>query len=266
MTKIAVSGATGRMGRSLCAVAEATSHTELTVATVRPANSLVGQSARGIIEGISSDVALSSSAAMPENFDVLIEFTEPELTLKSVEFCEANSKAMVIGTTGFSRSQLRVIEQAAENIPIVLAANMSVGVTVALTLVELAAKAMGGDYDTEIIEAHHRFKKDSPSGTALAFGQVIAEVLNRPLSEHAVYGREGLIGERPENEIGFSTVRGGDVIGDHTVMFLGDGDRLEITHKASHRETFARGAIRAAHWLNEQPPGLYSMKHVLGLE
>jgi 4-hydroxy-tetrahydrodipicolinate reductase len=265
MTSIAVNGASGRMGRALCALSSSTPGTTLAAAFIRPNSTLVGRAVSEVVADANTMVKFASSAELSGNYDVMIEFTTPELTLCSLELCLKHTIPMVIGTTGFNPSQLERIEQASKTIPIVFAANMSVGVTVALSLVELAAKALGGDYDTEIIEAHHRYKKDSPSGTALAFGEVIAKAQGKSLQDHAVYGREGMIGERPQNEIGFSTVRGGDVIGDHTVMFLGDGDRLEITHKASNRDTFARGAVRAAQWVVEQPAGLYSMKDVLGL-
>ena len=265
MIKVAVNGASGRMGRALCSLIGQSDTASLSVATVRPSSSLVGVRVSDVIADVHNDVLFSSSNQFDPSSDVVIDFTLPELAMVTVSHCVEHNTPIVIGTTGFDANQLEHIEQASKTIPIVLAANMSVGVTVALSLVELAAKALGGDYDTEIIEAHHRFKKDSPSGTALAFGQVIANTLDRPLEQHAVFGREGMIGERPDKEIGFSTVRGGDVIGDHTVMFLGDGDRLELTHKASNRDTFARGAVKAANWLATQPAGMYNMKDVLGL-
>lgn len=265
MIDIAVMGASGRMGRSLCAVADTSDSTRLVTAIVRPESTLVGVRVCDVIPSVNSQLTFTSQAQARRNGDVLIDFTNPSLSLQSLEFCVEQKMAVVLGTTGFSEQQRDQIHAASKHIPIVFAANMSVGVTVALSLVELAAKAMNGDYDTEIIEAHHRYKKDSPSGTALAFGEVIAKAQGKSLQDHAVYGREGMIGERPQNEIGFSTIRGGDVIGDHTVMFLGDGDRLEITHKASNRDTFARGAVRAAQWVVQQPAGLYSMKDVLGL-
>ena len=180
--------------------------------------------------------------------------------------CKAHGKRVVIGTTGLSEADKLQVAQAAEVVPVVFAPNMSVGVNVALNLLRTAAKVLGDDYDVEIIETHHRHKKDAPSGTALRMGEVVAEALGRDLGQCAVYGREGFTGERSRTEIGFETVRAGDVVGDHTVLFAGIGERIEITHKASSRMTFAKGAVRAAEWLSDRPEGLYDMQDVLDLK
>ncbi|HQT26005.1 MAG TPA: 4-hydroxy-tetrahydrodipicolinate reductase, partial [Burkholderiales bacterium] len=197
--------------------------------------------------------------------DVLIDFTRPEATLTHIDFCRKMKINMVIGTTGFSQEGKSLLAEAADDIAIVFAPNMSVGVNLAFKLLEVAAKVLGNDYDVEIIEAHHRHKVDAPSGTALKMGEVVAETLGRDLSECAVYGRQGVTGERASSTIGFSTVRGGDIVGDHTVLFAGTGERIEITHKAESRATFATGALRAARFLAGRDAGLYDMRDVLGL-
>ncbi|MEW5838275.1 MAG: 4-hydroxy-tetrahydrodipicolinate reductase [Pseudomonadota bacterium] len=197
--------------------------------------------------------------------DVLIDFTRPEATLHYLPLCVAAGVPMVIGTTGFNAEQKAVLTQAATHIPIVLAANFSVGVNLCLKLLDTAARVLGDDFDVEIIEAHHRHKVDAPSGTALALGRAVADALGRDLGDCAVYGREGITGERDAKTIGFATVRGGDIVGDHTVLFAGLGERVEITHKASSRMTFARGAVQAARWVRGREPGLYDMQDVLAL-
>lgn len=199
-------------------------------------------------------------------FDVLIDFTRPEPSMVSLELCRAHNKKMVIGTTGFSEKQKQQIHKAAQDIGIVFAPNMSVGVNLCLKLLELTARVLGDDVDIEIIEAHHRHKVDAPSGTALRMGEVIATTLGRSLAEHAVYGREGNTGERDRKTIGFETIRAGDIIGEHTVMFADIGERIEISHKASSRMTFAKGAMRAASWLASKSKGLYDMQDVLSLK
>ncbi|OOG23344.1 4-hydroxy-tetrahydrodipicolinate reductase, partial [Thioalkalivibrio denitrificans] len=204
-------------------------------------------------------------AALTDAFDVLIDFTRPEGTLAHLEICRKAGRAMVIGTTGFSEEQKQVIRDAAKEIPLVFAPNMSVGVNLCLKLLDLAARVLGDDVDIEVIEAHHRHKVDAPSGTALRMGEVVAEALGRDLAACAIYGREGHTGERDPKTIGFETIRAGDIVGEHTVMFAGAGERVEITHKASSRMTFARGAVRAAGWLSGRPAGLYDMQDVLGL-
>ena len=200
-----------------------------------------------------------------DEFDVLIDFTLPSVMLKNLEVCRQAGKAMVIGTTGLDAAQKQVLAEAGKDIAIVFAANFSVGVNLSLKLLDMAARVMGDDADIEIIEAHHRHKIDAPSGTALRMGEVIADALGRDLAKVAVYGREGHTGERERETIGFATVRGGDVVGDHTVLFATEGERLEITHKASSRMTFAKGAVRAALWLQGREAGLYDMQDVLEL-
>ena len=200
-----------------------------------------------------------------KDFDVLIDFTRPEATLDALSVCQSAGKAMVIGTTGFSDDALKIIDQASSDIPIVFAPNMSVGVNLTLKLLETTAKVIGTDSNIEIVEAHHRHKVDAPSGTALKMGEVIANALGRDLSECAVYGREGTEEPRDRQTIGFSSIRGGDVVGEHTVTFFMEGERVEITHKASSRMTYANGAIKASQWLTNQANGLYSMQDVLDL-
>ena len=201
-----------------------------------------------------------------EDFDVLIDFTRPEATLHHLSVCREHGLRMVIGTTGFDEAGLKAIRAAAEEIAIVFAPNMSVGVNLVLKLLQMAASVLDPEqYDIEVIEAHHRHKVDAPSGTALRMGEVVAETLGWDLKEVAVYGREGITGERPHKQIGFETIRAGDIVGEHTVMFATEGERVEITHKASSRMTFAKGAARACVWLAEREKGLYDMQDVLGL-
>ncbi|MAM00059.1 MAG: 4-hydroxy-tetrahydrodipicolinate reductase [Alteromonadaceae bacterium] len=267
MVRIAIAGAAGRMGKTLVEAVELTEGLELGAATDRPGSSLIGSDA-GELAGIGRvGVTLTETFENAQDkFDVLIDFTFPSLTLEHAELCRKAGKAMVIGTTGLSDDDKAQLALIAEEIPVVLAPNMSVGVTLVLELLKTAARVIGDDTDIEIIEAHHRHKKDAPSGTALRMGEVIAETLGRDLKQCAVYGREGFTGERPKDVIGFETIRAGDIVGDHTVMFAGLGERVEITHKASSRMTFAKGAVRAAQWLGEQPAGLYDMQDVLGLK
>lgn len=264
MTQIGILGANGRMGRALVQVA--TEQRVLAAATVRASSSFIGVDS-GELAGIGKNQVklMATSATCMMDADVWIDFTMPEAMLEHLQLAVAANKAMVIGVTGLTDSQYAQIQQAATQIPIVWAPNMSVGVNLLLHLVQTAAKVMGNTADIEIIEAHHRFKKDAPSGTALAIGNSIAKAIGRDLSEVAVYGREGITGERNQQTIGFATVRGGDIIGDHTALFADIGERLEITHKASNRTTFAQGAVRAALWLKNQQVGLYSMQQVLGL-
>jgi 4-hydroxy-tetrahydrodipicolinate reductase len=212
-------------------------------------------------------VLISASVdAVSDDFDVLIDFTRPDVTLANLAVCRKAGKAMVIGTTGFSEEEKQVISEAAKDIPIVFAPNMSVGVNLCFKLLEMAARVMGDEVDIEVIEAHHRHKIDAPSGTALRMGEVIADTLGRDLKECAVYGREGQTGERERKTIGFETIRAGDIVGDHTVLFADIGERVEITHKASSRMTFASGAVRAALWLKGSKNGLFDMQDVLGLK
>lgn len=266
MTNIAIVGAGGRMGRTLIEAVQQAEGLVLTVATEQPGSSLLGSDA-GELAGVGRlGVTITDDpAARADAFDVLIDFTRPEGTLKHLEICRASGRAMVIGTTGFTEDQKRVIRDAAKEIPVVFAPNMSVGVNLCLKLLDLAARVLGDEVDVEVIEAHHRHKVDAPSGTALRMGEVVAHALGRDLAECAVYGRQGTTGERDRKSIGFETIRAGDIVGEHTVMFAGPGERVEITHKASSRMTFARGAVRAADWLKGRGAGLYDMQDVLDL-
>jgi 4-hydroxy-tetrahydrodipicolinate reductase len=266
MTRIAITGAAGRMGRSLVQAVHQAEGMQVTVALEHPDSSLLGTDA-GELAGIGKlgVVVGSDITAVLDGFDVLIDFTRPEPTLANLEACRKAARRMVIGTTGFSEHQKARIALAAEDIAVVLAPNMSVGVNLCLKLLDVAARVLGDTVDIEVIEAHHRHKVDAPSGTALRMGEVVADALGRDLKECAVYGREGHTGERARNTIGFETIRAGDIVGDHTVLFAGDGERVEITHKASSRMTFANGALRAAGWLMAQDDGLFDMQDVLGL-
>lgn len=267
MIRIAITGAAGRMGKTLVEALSLTDDLQLTAAIDHPDSSLIGSDA-GEIAGVGRiGVALSPSLDdVVADFDVLIDFTQPALTVENVATCRAAGKRIVIGTTGLSDDQKAVLQEAGRDIGIVFAPNMSVGVNLVLQLLQMAARVLGDEVDIEIIEAHHRHKKDAPSGTALRMGEVIAETLGRDLKECAVYGREGFTGERPRQVIGFETIRAGDIVGEHTAMFAAMGERVEITHKASSRMTFARGALRAAQWLAGQGAGLYDMQDVLELK
>ncbi|RRV04113.1 4-hydroxy-tetrahydrodipicolinate reductase [Pseudomonas sp. v388] len=266
MRRIAVVGAAGRMGKTLIEAVQQASGAGLTAAIDRPDSTLVGADAGELAALGRIGVPLSGDLArVVEEFDVLIDFTHPSVTLKNLAFCRKAGKAMIIGTTGFSAEEKLRLAEAAKDIPIVFAANFSVGVNLCLKLLDTAARVLGDDVDIEIIEAHHRHKVDAPSGTALRMGEVVAGALGRNLEEVAVYGREGQTGARERQTIGFATVRAGDVVGDHTVLFAAEGERVEITHKASSRMTFAKGAVRAAMWLDGKAPGLYDMQDVLEL-
>ena len=266
MTRIAITGAAGRMGRSLIEACRQTDGMEVSIALEHPKSSLLGSDA-GDLAGIGKlGVPVGSDlAAVTADFDVLIDFTRPESTLANLEICRKAGRRMVIGTTGFSDEQRQQIAMAANDIAVVFAPNMSVGVNLCFKLLDVAARVLGDDVDIEVIEAHHRHKVDAPSGTALRMGEVVADALGRNLKECAVYGREGHTGERESKTIGFETIRAGDIVGDHTVMFAGSGERVEITHKASSRMTFANGAIRAAGWLMSRDSGQFDMQDVLGL-
>ncbi|MBV8657769.1 MAG: 4-hydroxy-tetrahydrodipicolinate reductase [Burkholderiales bacterium] len=263
--RVAIAGASGRMGRVLIETVLA-SDCALTVALGRPESSALGQDAGQALGRVTNVAIRSDFGVALRDADVLIDFTRPETTLAHLAACRALGVNMVIGTTGFDEAGKAALAAAARDIGIVFAPNMSVGVNLTLKLLETAAKVLATGYDIEIVEAHHRHKIDAPSGTALRMGEVVADALGRDLASCAVYGREGVTGERDPSTIGFATVRGGDVVGDHTVMFLGSGERVEITHKASSRATFAQGAVRAAQWLAGQPRGLYDMQDVLGLK
>ena len=266
MIRVAVVGAAGRMGKTLIEAVSATDGMILAAATEQPDSTLVGVDA-GEQAGVGNlGVAISHSLTkVIDSFDVLIDFTGPAGTMVHLDVCRQHGKAMVVGTTGLSEEQKAKIRAAAEDIAIVFAPNMSVGVNLCFRLLELAAQVMGDEADIEIIEAHHRHKVDAPSGTALRMGEVVAGALGRDLSDVAVYGREGHTGPRDARTIGFETIRAGDVVGEHTVWFATEGERVEITHKASSRMTFAKGAVRAAAWLGDQGPGLFDMQDVLAL-
>jgi 4-hydroxy-tetrahydrodipicolinate reductase len=265
MITIAITGAGGRMGKVLLEAANETDGLTVSAAIERAGSSLVGVDA-GELAGIGKlAVTIVDNLAEAAPFDVLIDFTRPDVTLANLAVCRERGSAMVIGTTGFDESQKAAISEASKDIGIVFAPNMSVGVNLCLKLLETAARVLGDEVDIEVIEAHHRHKIDAPSGTALRMGEVVADALGRDLKECAVYGREGQTGERDRKTIGFETIRAGDIVGDHTVMFASMGERVEITHKASSRMTFANGAMRAALWLGDHQSGLYDMQDVLGL-
>jgi len=261
--KIALVGVNGRMGRVLVQAVQEDKNAILSAAFVRHGSSLTGMDT-GEVTGFGRLGVPLCDIFDTDVFDVVIDFTRPEATMSYLSACVSARKPMVIGTTGFSAAELVEMKIAAESIPIVFAPNFSVGVNLLLGLVAKAAQVLA-DYDIEVIEAHHRYKVDAPSGTALRLGQAAADALGWDLDQSAVYGREGMTGERPAQQIGFATVRGGDVVGDHTVLFAGLGERVELTHKASSRLTFAQGAVRAAQWLVHQPAGFYDMQDVLGL-
>lgn len=263
--RIAIAGSSGRMGQMLIDAVLQSSDCELAAALDRAGSPALGADA-GQSVGKPCGVAITADMQQAlQGADVLIDFTRPEGTLAHLAVCRQLGVKLVIGTTGFTEAQKAEIAAAAQDIAVVMAPNMSVGVNVTFKLLEMAAKALATGYDIEIIEAHHRHKVDAPSGTALRMGEVIADTLGRDLKTCAVYGREGVTGERDPNTIGFATVRAGDVVGDHTALFATVGERVEITHKASSRMTFASGAVRAAQWLADKPHGLFDMQDVLGL-
>ena len=268
MVRIAVAGAAGRMGRSLVEAFSINSKdSAVTVATVLGEDPSLGMDSGILAMGMANGIlTVSDISGCIDDFDVLVDFTSPSATTEHVVLCQKHRKALVIGTTGLSDDQLKLVSEAGRQIPIVISPNMSIGVNLCFSLVEAAAKAVGDEYDIEIFEAHHRNKKDSPSGTALKMGQIIAETVGRNLEEVSVFGRRGTSDDRDLRTIGFSTVRAGDVVGDHTVTFAGQGERIEITHKASNRMTFAGGAVKAANWIFGKPAGTYSMRDVLDLE
>ncbi|SUT86303.1 dihydrodipicolinate reductase [Actinobacillus ureae] len=263
--KIGIVGAGGRMGRNLITAVQNAEGVELGAAFERKGSSLVGADAGEVVGIGATGVKISDDLSQNTNFDVLIDFTRPEGTLEHIKFCVANGKKMVIGTTGFDAAGKQAIQTAAEQISIVFASNYSVGVNLVFKLLEKAAKVMGDYCDIEVIEAHHRHKVDAPSGTALSMGEHIAKILGRDLKTHGVFAREGITGERKRNEIGFATIRAGDVVGEHSVWFADEGERVEIAHKASSRMTFANGAVRAAKWLQTKQNGLFDMTDVLDL-
>jgi len=267
MLNLAVTGAAGRMGRNLIQACYENPNCQLGAAIEHESSPFLNVDA-GQLAGIATlNKSVGSQLAdVAENFHTLIDFTRPDVTLQNLAVCVANGKNIIIGTTGFSDAEKQQIEDASESIGIVFAPNMSVGVNLCFKLLDIASRVLGDDVDIEVIEAHHRHKVDAPSGTALRMGEVIADALGRNIDECAVYGRQGVTGERDRKTIGFETIRAGDIVGDHTVMFAGIGERVEITHKASSRMTFANGAIRAALWLEDKNKGLYDMQDVLDLK
>jgi len=265
ITNVAILGCSGRMGRNLITAAVDDPHLTLVGGGVRPSSSFVNFDL-GEMAGIGPiGILTTSTLAALNTADVLIDFTSVDASLANVQWCVEHQKAIVIGTTGFTESQIQQLQQAAQHIPLILAPNTSVGVNLLFKLLEITAKAIGDYTDIEISEAHHRFKQDAPSGTALKMGQVIADALGRNLKDCAVYGREGITAQRDQKTIGFATVRAGDIVGEHTVLFADLGERIELTHKASSRMTFALGAMRAAKWLALKPAGFYTMQDVLAL-
>jgi len=267
MIKIAVCGAAGRMGgRIITAVVEADGM-ELSGALERPGHPMLGQDA-GFNAGLGAiGVAISDDLnAVVKGCDVLIDFTSPKVSLKNLEVCALQKKSIVIGSTGFTPEERALAQELARDIPVVLAPNMSVGVNVAFKVLADMAKILGEDFDVEIVEAHHRLKKDSPSGTAVRMGEVVATALGRDYNKVANFHREGICGERTKEEIGMQTIRGGDIVGEHTVYFIGMGERIELTHRAHTRDMFSRGSVRAAKWVTRAKPGLWDMQDVLGLK
>lgn len=263
--RVAVAGASGRMGRMLIEAISASDDCVLTGALDIASSPMIGSDATAF-SGHASGVPITADIrAGLQNADALIDFTRPEGTLAHLRICAELGVKAVVGTTGFTEEQKAEIATLSERTAIMLAPNMSVGVNVTLKLLEMAAKAMATGYDIEIIEAHHRHKVDAPSGTALKMGEVVAKAIGRDLKDCAVYAREGVTGERDPSSIGFATIRGGDIVGDHTVLFAGTGERIEITHKSSSRTTYAQGSLRAVRFLQDRQRGLFDMFDVLGL-
>ena len=266
MRNLAVTGASGRMGRMLIEAILASGDCRLSGALDLAGSPAIGQDA-GAFLGRATGVTITADlAAGLAGADVLVDFTRPEGTLAHLQACRTLGVAIVIGTTGFSEAQKAEVRAHADQLPMVMAPNMSVGVNVMLKLLDLAARSLAAGYDIEVIEAHHRHKIDAPSGTALAMGETLAQALGRDLRDCGVFAREGVTGERDPSSIGFATVRGGDIVGDHTVLFAGTGERIEITHRATSRANYAQGSLRAARFLAGRAPGLYDMHDVLGLK
>lgn len=263
--RVGITGAAGRMGRMLAEViTQPEMSCELAAAIERPGSSLLGADMGELIGGDASGVVVTSDlASAADKIDVLIDFTVPEATLSQAAICGTNALPMVIGTTGFTDAQAAELAQSTASVAVCQSSNFAPGVNLTFKLAEAAALALGDSVDVEIVEAHHRHKIDAPSGTALSLGEAVAEALGRDLEETAIYGREGRTGARGRDTIGFSTIRAGDIVGDHTVIFAGEGERIEITHRASSRMAFAQGAVLAACWVLQQTPGRYSMQDVL---
>jgi len=267
MVRVAIAGAAGRMGRSLIEAFNDDSYdSKVTVATVLSDDPSLGMDSGILSMGVGNSIlTVSDISKYINDFDVLVDFTAPAATEGHIAICEKNRKAMVIGTTGLSKEQIKLVSDAGEKIPIVFSPNMSIGVNLCFCLMEIATRVVGSEYDIEIFEAHHRNKKDSPSGTALKMGQLVADTLGRNFKDAAIYGREGFSDQRDSNTIGFATMRAGDIVGDHTITFAGRGERIEISHKAGNRMTFASGAVKAASWIFGKEAGTYSMQDVLDL-
>lgn len=263
--KIAIAGATGRMGKMLIEAVLNGSDTELVGALEHDACPQLGEDAGAFLGKKTGVVITSDIAKALGNAQFLIDFTRPEATMAYLEVAQKTGSKMIIGTTGLSPEQIDALKIASKNLAIVFSPNMSVGVNATFKLLEIAAKMLNEGYDIEIVEAHHRHKVDAPSGTALKMGEVIAQALGEKLDDVAVYAREGHTGERKSGSIGFATIRGGDIVGDHTVLFAGEGERIEISHKSSSRQSYAQGSLRAMRFLQSQNSGLYDMQDVLGL-
>jgi 4-hydroxy-tetrahydrodipicolinate reductase len=267
MIKVAVTGAAGRMGGRIITAIKEAEGLQLAGATERAGHGLIGQDAGSVAGCGALGVRITDSLEQAlAGADVLIDFTFPEVTLQNLAVCVRLGKGIVIGSTGFTPAQREEVKKAAATIPVVLAPNMSVGVNLCFKVLKDVAKTLGDAFDVEIVELHHNKKKDSPSGTAVRMGEVVAETLGRDYDQVANYHRQGMCGERTREEIGMQTVRGGDIVGEHTVYFIGMGERIEITHRAMSRDMFARGAVRAAGWLGGKNAGFYDMQDVLGLK
>ena len=264
--KVAVNGASGRMGSRIIALMDEFTDMKLGGAVEQPDHPLIGKDVGKALGGHHKGIPVVNQLhQLPDDIDIIIDFTTPPSTLECIQWAAEKGISVVSGTTGLTEDERNVIKKVSEKIPCVYAPNMSVGINLLLKVLEQVALTIGEDYDIEIIEAHHRLKKDAPSGTAMKMAEVIAQALNRNLEDVARYNRQGFIGERPQKEIGLQTIRAGDIVGEHTVMFGTTGERLEFTHKASSRDTFARGALKAAQWLYGKRPGLYTMLDVLNL-
>lgn len=264
MINIAVIGAAGRMGGAIIRAIQNNEAVSLSCALERPGSPALGQDA-GVLANVGALGITVVDSPQGQDFDIMIDFSTPASSLLNIEYCQNAGRAIVIGTTGMNDDVLHKMQQAAKHIPIMFSANYSVGVNLAAKLLKVAAAVIGNETDIEIIEAHHKHKVDAPSGTALLLGKAIADELDKDLNLDGVFCREGIIGEREQGTIGFSTIRGGDIAGEHTVMFIGEAERIEITHRATDRKIFANGAIRAAKWLSTQSAGFYDMNDVLGL-
>ncbi len=265
MMKIAIAGATGRMGRMLIEAVLNTPDAQLVGALEHTASPHLGEDAGAFLGKVTGVKITADIEQALTGAQYLIDFTRPEGTMAHLAIAQKTATKMIIGTTGLSAEQIANLKNASEKLAIVFAPNMSVGVNATFKLLEIAAKMLNQGYDIEIIEAHHRHKVDAPSGTALKMGEVIADALGENLDDVAVYAREGHTGERKEGSIGFATIRGGDIVGDHTVLFAGDGERIEISHKSSSRQSYAQGSLRAARFLQTQTSGMHDMQDVLGL-